>query len=167
LIVLYACNATESIRNYQKRYDDHANNDVDLDVLEETGEDDVERPQHKQCQTAYDCVRKVRSIMITRQVSHAYTIQCVALCRNTSHPIRGQHIHREVAISDVSLQVSRGGVRHEILPVSKSIDHGMCGRFSVENFAAVTTPRVENKHRVVDLSAGEHVDANGGVQDRL
>lgn len=76
------------------------------DVLEEAGEQDIERPDHKQRQTSDDSMRKICAVMVSCHLSlqlDAYRFGPVG--RNSAWPCSGSQIDVEATVTNMSLQV--------------------------------------------------------------
>lgn len=142
---------------------------MDFDVSEKPRKDDVEWPQHKQRNAPNDCMRKICSIMVSRHAAlNIYSVQRIALCRNTTRACRSSHIHSKMAISNVSSEICGLGVGLKQIRVSECVDHGMCLFLYIQEAtgpgSAVAATGLEDEHGVVDCGTGKNVHVDGGCE---
>ena len=155
-VVLSADNSAERKAHDEKDHNEHAEDDVYLDVFEQSHCEHVHRPEDEHRQTTEHSVCEVRAVVVTYHAAlDCNAIHCTAACGHAARARGSEHVHGEEAVADVSLEGRRGGIRHDVLAITEGVNHGLSRGFCVDKAAAVGAACVEHEHRVVDPGSGK------------
>lgn len=123
---------------------------MDLDILEKASNDHIEWPYDEECQASNNGMSKICAVV----VSHHLPIErdatdCSAARRRTTSTGCRDHVHGEVAVSNVSLQVGRLRIRVQRISVPKSVKHRLRCGLAVDPFPAIAAHSLQHEHRLV------------------